>query len=62
MGELTVQVTGLEETLNTHVESTSAWQLQAGERIAAMQQDQQRYMEEQRAYYASQGFFFPLPQ
>jgi hypothetical protein len=40
MGELTVQVTGLEETLNIHVESTSAWQCQAGERIEAMQQDQ----------------------
>ena len=53
MGELTVQVTGLEETLNTHVESTSAWQRQAGERIAAMQQDQQRYIEAQRAYHVS---------
>ena len=62
MGELTVQVTGLEETLNTHVESTSAWQREAGERIAAMQQDQRQYMEAQRVYYASQGFFYPPPQ
>jgi hypothetical protein len=53
MGELIVQVTGLEEMLNTHIESTLAWQCQAGERIAAMQQDQWQYMEAQRAYYES---------
>jgi hypothetical protein len=51
----------LGETLNTHVESTLAWQRQAGERIAAMQEDQRQYMEAQRAYHASQGFFYPPP-
>ena len=62
MSELNIRVGTMEETMHQQAESTRDWQRMTGERLHTMEQRQQRQLEEQRAYYASQGFFYPPPQ
>jgi hypothetical protein len=46
MSELNIHIGDMEETLHQHTKSTRDWQRQFGERLHAIQQAQQRQLEE----------------